>query len=75
MNKDLLIKIDKRLAILEAITNEHSKFAEKEFIEVKRDIKQLSDQMVLLRVRVAGIAASVAFIVAGVVQWLSHFSS
>jgi len=72
MNPDkLLYDIDKRLAVLEVLTNEHSKLAIKEFGEIKKELVSMQTDLVRLRIRVAGMAAVVSLFVTGVVQFLS----
>lgn len=67
---DLLHNIDKRLAVLEAITKEHSSLAEKNFISLREDSEEIKSELSKLRMRVAGIAGGISAGIAIISQLL-----
>ncbi len=67
---NLLHKIDKKLAVLEAVTRTHTLEADKQFIEIKEDLRQVKVNLDRTRVRVAGMAGAVSILVSLGAKWL-----
>lgn len=60
--RELLHQIDKRLAVLEAMSTQHMKESHQRFDEFKVDLDKIGGTLESLRVKVAGISATVAVI-------------
>lgn len=69
---EVLHAIDKRLAVLEAMSEQHSLLMEVRLKELKSDVKKLMLEMVTLKIRVAGISAVISMIITGAISWLSR---
>ena len=67
---NLLHKIDKKLAVLEAVTRNHTLEADKQFIEIKEDLRQVKLNLDRTRIRVAGMAGVVSILVSIGAKWL-----
>lgn len=52
----LLHKIDKRLAVLEALSKEHSAETEEQLRELKLDLTEVKAEVGKLKIKVAGVA-------------------
>lgn len=63
MMEQLLHNIDKRLAVIEALSEAHALETEKQMTEIKKDLDTLREEVSRLKIRVAGISTSVSIIV------------
>lgn len=52
----LLHKIDKRLAVLEALSKSHAAETEEQFKEIKTDLHEMKNEVSKLKIKVAGVA-------------------
>jgi len=68
----LLHRIDKKLAILEALSKEHSERTENEYKELRNDIKKVQEEITRLKVRVATISGGISLIVGFAFQYWSR---
>lgn len=59
----LFHNIDKRLAVIEALSEAHASETEKQMTEIKKDLDQMREEISKLRIRVAGISASISIVV------------
>lgn len=73
MSNDLLHDIDKRLAVLAALSEEHAKDTHDRFEELQDELNHVRTELSRLRIRVAAIAGTVSLIVGMVVKWVSVF--
>lgn len=61
--EQLIYSIDKKLAVIEALSEAHTIETSRQLEEIKNDVSQLRDEVSRLKVRVAGISASVSIVV------------
>ena len=73
--EELLHNIDKRLAVLEALGEEHAEATSKQLTAITSKLEQMQGEVGKLKVKVAGIAAITGILMSGVGQWLSHIFS
>jgi len=59
----LLHKIDKRLAVLEAISKEHAIETEEQLRELKSDVAAVKTEVGYLKIKIAGVASVASFII------------
>jgi hypothetical protein len=71
MMEQLLHNIDKRLAVIEALSEAHATETEKQMTEIKKDLDILRDEVSRLKIRVAGISTSVSIVVGLVFKYWS----
>lgn len=69
--EQLLHNIDKRLAVIEALSEAHATETEKQMTEIKKDLDILRDEVSRLKIRVAGISTSVSIVVGLVFKYWS----
>jgi hypothetical protein len=67
----LFHNIDKRLAVIEALSEAHAAETDKQMTEIKKDLHQMREEISRLKVRVAGISASVSIVVGVLFQYWS----
>lgn len=68
--EELLHKIDKRLAVLEALSKAHALETDEQFKEIKQDLTQVKTEVGKLKVKVAGVATIASLIVSfALKQW------
>lgn len=65
----LFHNIDKRLAVIEALSEAHTIETSRQLDELKSDMHKLKEEVSKLKVRVAGISASVSLIVGVVYKY------
>lgn len=61
--ESLFHNIDKRLAVIEALSEAHSLETERQMLDIKNDLHKMREEVGRLKIRVAGISASVSIIV------------
>lgn len=61
--EQLFYNIDKRLAVIEALSEAHSHETSKQLDELKQDMAKVREEVSKLKIRVAGISASVSMVV------------
>jgi hypothetical protein len=61
--EDLFHNIDKRLAVIEALSEAHALETDRQMQEIKKDLHQVREEVSRLKIRVAGISAGVSVIV------------
>jgi len=61
--EQLFHNIDKRLAVIEALSEAHTIETSRQLDDLKSDMLRLKDEVSKLKVRVAGISASVSLVV------------
>lgn len=61
--EQLFHNIDKRLAVIEALSEAHTLETSRQLDELKSDMLRIRDEVSKLKVRVAGISASVSLVV------------
>ena len=71
MMEQLLHNIDKRLAVIEALSEAHATETEKQMTEIKKDLDILRDEVSRLKIRVAGISTSISIVVGLVFKYWS----
>ncbi|NDG29313.1 hypothetical protein EB118_04320 [bacterium] len=59
----LFHNIDKRLAVIEALSEAHAIETTKQTEEIKRDLQQMREEVSRLKVRIAGVSTSVSIII------------
>lgn len=69
MSEELLHKIDKRLAVLEALNDEHVQEAKKQMSELRKDFKQIQTELAKLKINVAAISGSISIVVGFILQY------
>ena len=68
--EELLHKIDKRLAVLEALSKAHALETDEQFKEIKQDLTQVKTEVGKLKIKVAGVATIASLIVSfALKQW------
>lgn len=61
--ESLFHNIDKRLAVIEALSEAHATETERQMLDIKNDLHRMREEVSRLKIRVAGISASVSIIV------------
>lgn len=59
----LFHNIDKRLAVIEALSEAHAIETERQMMEIKKDLHQMREEVSRLKIRVAGISSGVSILV------------
>jgi len=59
----LFHNIDKRLAVIEALSEAHAIETERQMLEIKKDLHQMREEVSRLKIRVAGISSGVSILV------------
>lgn len=59
----LFHNIDKRLAVIEALSEAHAIETERQMREIKRDLDKMREEVSRLKIRVAGISTGVSILV------------
>jgi hypothetical protein len=67
--EQLFHNIDKRLAVIEALSEAHTLETSRQLDELKTDVSKIRDEVGKLKVRVAGISASVSLVVGIVLKF------
>lgn len=67
--EQLFHNIDKRLAVIEALSEAHTIETSRQLDDLKSDMLRLKDEVSKLKVRVAGISASVSLVVGMVLKF------
>jgi len=67
--EQLFHNIDKRLAVIEALSEAHTIETSRQLDELKSDMLRIRDEVSKLKVRVAGISASVSLVVGMVIKF------
>lgn len=68
----LFHNIDKRLAVIEALSEAHAIETGRQMEEIKKDLQQMREEVGRLKVRVAGISASVSIVVGVLFKYWSN---
>jgi hypothetical protein len=67
--EQLFHNIDKRLAVIEALSEAHTIETSRQLDELKLDVIKIRDEVGKLKVRVAGISASVSLVIGIVLKF------
>jgi hypothetical protein len=67
--EQLFHNIDKRLAVIEALSEAHTLETSRQLDELKLDVTKIRDEVGKLKVRVAGISASVSLVIGVVLKF------
>ena len=59
----LFHNIDKRLAVIEALSEAHAIETERQMREIKKDLDKMREEVSRLKIRVAGISTGVSILV------------
>ena len=59
----LLHKIDKRLAVLEALSKEHAVETEEQLKQLKLDLSEVKNEVGHLKIKIAGVASVASFVI------------
>jgi hypothetical protein len=59
----LFHNIDKRLAVIEALSEAHAIETERQMNDIKKDLHQMREEVSRLKIRVAGISSGVSLLV------------
>lgn len=59
----LFHNIDKRLAVIEALSEAHAIETERQMNEIKKDLHQMREEVSRLKIRVAGISSGVSLLI------------
>lgn len=70
--EQLIYSIDKKLAVIEALSEAHTIETSRQLEEIKNDVSQLRDEVSRLKVRIAGISASVSIVVGVLFKFWSN---
>jgi len=70
--EQLFHNIDKRLAVIEALSEAHTIETSRQLDELKQDMAKIKDEVSRLKVRVAGISASISLVVGLVFKFWSN---
>lgn len=65
----LFHNIDKRLAVIEALSEAHALETERQMRELKVDLEKMRDEVSRLKIRVAGISTGVSILVGAVFKY------
>lgn len=65
----LFHNIDKRLAVIEALSEAHALETERQMRELKVDLEKMRDEVSRLKIRVAGISTGVSILVGVVFKY------
>lgn len=69
MDQELLHKIDKQLAVLEAVNKSHAETSERQLKELQKEVVHIRKDMDNLKVKVAGISS----IIAAAITFVTHY--
>lgn len=61
--EQLFHNIDKRLAVIEALSEAHTLETSRQLEELKEDMSRVRDEVSKLKIRVAGISATISLVV------------
>lgn len=64
--EDLFHNIDKRLAVIEALSEAHALETERQMKEIKQDLDQMREEVGRLKIRVAGVSAGISIIIGAI---------
>lgn len=67
--QDMLHSIDKKLAVLEAISKAHTSKNDEQFGEIRKDIHKIQEELSKLKIRVATISSGVSLIIGLIFQY------
>lgn len=67
--EQLFHNIDKRLAVIEALSEAHTIETSRQLDELKSDMLRIREEVSKLKVRVAGISASVSLVVGMILKF------
>jgi hypothetical protein len=70
--EQLFHNIDKRLAVIEALSEAHTIETSRQLDELKQDMAKIKDEVSRLKVRVAGISASISLVVGLIFKFWSN---
>lgn len=70
--ESLFHNIDKRLAVIEALSEAHAIETNRQMEEIKIDLEKMREEVSRLKVRVAGISASVSIVVGVLFKFWSN---
>lgn len=70
--EQLFHNIDKRLAVIEALSEAHTIETSRQLDELKNDMAKIKDEVSRLKVRVAGISASISLVVGLIFKFWSN---
>jgi len=70
--ESLFHNIDKRLAVIEALSEAHAVETNRQMEEIKIDLEKMREEVSRLKVRVAGISASVSIVVGVLFKFWSN---
>ncbi|NBU33833.1 hypothetical protein EBZ38_03310 [bacterium] len=70
--ESLFHNIDKRLAVIEALSEAHAVETTRQMEEIKIDLEKMREEVSRLKVRVAGISASVSIVVGVLFKFWSN---
>lgn len=65
----LFHNIDKRLAVIEALSEAHALETERQMQEIRKDLHQMRDEVSRLKIRVAGISTGVSILIGAVFKY------
>lgn len=61
--EQLFHNIDKRLAVIEALSEAHALETDRQMAEIRKDLHQMREEVSRLKIRVAGISSGVSLLV------------
>lgn len=61
--EQLFHNIDKRLAVIEALSEAHALETDRQMNEIRKDLHQMREEVSRLKIRVAGISSGVSLLV------------
>ena len=70
--EQLFHNIDKRLAVIEDLSEAHTIETSRQLDELKNDMAKIKDEVSRLKVRVAGISASISLVVGLIFKFWSN---
>ena len=70
--ESLFHNIDKRLAVIEALSEAHAVETNRQMEEIKIDLEKMREEVSRLKVRVSGISASVSIVVGVLFKFWSN---
>jgi len=62
--EELFHNIDKRLAVIEALSEAHTIDTSRQLDELKQDVHKVREEVGKLKIRVAGIASTISLVIA-----------
>lgn len=69
--EQLFHNIDKRLAVIEALSEAHALETDRQMNEIRKDLHQMREEVSRLKIRVAGISTGVSILVGVVFKYWS----